>query len=178
MESSVAGFAVATLPTTIDGARTIHAIEDESRTKDNPSLIGPLLWPRQKPFEGTLETKPISSNEDKKGPTFGGHDNLRELKQMKDPANSYLVATEEVTGKPVAYAFWQYHHGKSEEEWTEFYRRRHRPPGMNHALADATGGVRILKRAKILGDEDCMSKSRSFNLLPCVRPATPFLLLH
>ena len=163
MESPVAGYIITTVPKILDGAHTIHPIEAGARNEQNPGLIRPLMWPRQTPTDENVE--------DHKPQASGLYDE-RDLDQIRDPASSYLLVTEEATGNAVAYVFWQHQRGKSEEEWAAFYKERYRQPGLNHGLADATGGVRILKRAKILGDQDCLSESQTTVVLPL-----PFYLI-
>jgi hypothetical protein len=85
-------------------------------------------------------------------------DEIRVIEQrMVDPKNHYLKITtkgwlekEEMVG----WGLWMEVDGRSEEDWPEFYKNRRRPVGCNLELLDATGGVRILKRAKIIGDRN------------------------
>lgn len=76
---------------------------------------------------------------------------------LSDPTNTYLWIRDEKTKTPIAYAWSQKASKRSEDEWAEAYATRHRPPGMNTALMDATSGARFLKRARILGSGDSLS---------------------
>lgn len=161
MESLVLGYTITTAPNTLDGAHTIHAIEAGARNEQNPSLIRPLMWPLQTPTNENVENQK---------PQPSGLYDQRDLDHILDPANSHLLVTEEATGNAVAYVSWQHQRGKSEKERAELYKQRYRPPGLNHSLADATVGVRMLKRAKILGNRDCMGESQIIMVLPLPFP--------
>ncbi|KAJ5394012.1 uncharacterized protein N7487_011653 [Penicillium crustosum] len=142
------GFQVTRVPATEEGARTIWDIEmaaQNDSNKKNNSSIGALLWPAH------LQPKV----EGPKRASDGQDDEIRRMIPMLgDPKNIYLLITEEATNKPVAFACWAHSKGKTAAQWAEGYSNRYRPPTMNGALMDATGGVRYLKRAELLGEKD------------------------
>lgn len=72
--------------------------------------------------------------------------------QQEEDGNELATKDEKI----IAYAYWQYHKGRSEEEWKTLWetRKERRPEGIYHELVDATGGQRTLKRAKIIGSSD------------------------
>ena len=159
MESSVPGFEVCRVAATPEGLRETHNIEYAAHKSNNDKVLSHLMWPddaKAKSSTTIQETQRQNTN------VCDGFDQ-DEIKQILEPDNSYWLVVEEATGLAVAYAFWQHHRGKSEKEWNKIYNQRYRPVEMNHAVADTTEGVRSLKRARIMGNQDCMSK-----LIPCV----------
>lgn len=137
MPPQVSGFTTSPVPATPEGARTIRDIENSAQ-KDSP--LSRLLWPRGAP-QGKEEDEEVS----------------RDVAFLRDPANKYFLVTEDASNTAVAYVWWQHAKGRTEAEWAETYANRYRPEGMNKALMDATSGVRFLKRAKILGEQDVFS---------------------
>ena len=155
MKSSVPGFMVHRVAATPEGLHAIEAIEYNSHTDNSASLFSQLLWPDVAKAESSATVEEAQRPATRIRNEFG----QRTLEQILEPANSCWLVTEEASGLHVAYAIWQHHHGKSENEWAEIYKKRWRPAEMNHALADATEGAQILKRARILGSQGCMCKS-------------------
>ncbi|PYI05940.1 hypothetical protein BO78DRAFT_139068 [Aspergillus sclerotiicarbonarius CBS 121057] len=142
------GFRVSPVPATEEGARTIWDIEmaaqNDSNRKNN-SAIGTLLWPPH--LQPKVEGSTTESD--------GEDDEIRRMVPMLgESKNTYLLITEEATNKPVAYTWWAHNKGQTKAQWDEGYANRYRPPTMNGALMDATGGVRYLKRAELLGEKD------------------------
>ncbi|KAJ5923286.1 hypothetical protein N7454_008531 [Penicillium verhagenii] len=125
--------------------------QNDSNEK-NKSSIGDLLWPAHlKPKEVKTETDAPSRASD------GQDDDIRRMVPMLgDPKNTYLLITEETTNKAVAFSWWAHAKGQTVSQWAEGYKNRYRPPTMNGALMDATGGVRYLKRADVLGEKEFM----------------------
>ncbi|KAJ6003365.1 hypothetical protein N7451_005912 [Penicillium sp. IBT 35674x] len=78
--------------------------------------------------------------------------------------NTYLLITEQATNKPVAFTWWAHSKGQTKAQWEEGYANRYRPPTMNGALMDATGGVRYLKRANLLGEKEFFQLKELFVL--------------
>ncbi|KAJ5885561.1 hypothetical protein N7495_010071 [Penicillium taxi] len=144
------GFQVSLVPATEDGARTIWDIEmaaQNDSNKKNNSAIGALLWPAH--LQPKVEAPKKASD--------GEDDEIRRMIPMlKDSKNTYLLVVEEASGQAVAFAWWNHSKGQTAAEWAEGYKNRYRPPTMNGALMDATGGERYLKRAKLLAEKEFM----------------------
>ncbi|MCJ1398876.1 hypothetical protein MMC11_002077 [Xylographa trunciseda] len=143
-------FSISAVPATLAGSRTIRQIEPAAHENDP---IGPLLWPSQ------LSSDPEPDSVDKLTrsadiPSLEEEEAAREIAFLQDPSNHYLLVTELAAEKAVAYVWWQQAKGRTSAQWAETYANRYRPKEMNKALMDATSGVRFLKRAKILGEQD------------------------
>ncbi|KAJ5813391.1 uncharacterized protein N7503_000141 [Penicillium pulvis] len=141
------GFIVSHVPATEEGARTIWDIEsaaNNDRNRKNESSIGSLLWP---PHLQTKVEAPTRASD-------GQDDEIRRMIPMlEESKNTYLLITEQATNKPVAFTWWAHSKGQTKAQWEEGYANRYRPPTMNGALMDATGGVRYMKRANLLGEK-------------------------
>lgn len=148
------GFLVSHVPATEEGARTIWDIESAANNdsnKKNKSSIGSLIWP---PHLQTKVEAPTRASD-------GQDDEIRRMVPMLgELKNTYLLITEQATNKPVAFAWWAHNKGQTKAQWEEGYANRYRPPTMNGALMDATGGARYLKRANLLGEKEFFRKSR------------------
>ncbi|KAJ6025051.1 hypothetical protein N7540_005848 [Penicillium herquei] len=142
------GFEVSPVPATEEGARSIWDIEvaaQNDSNKKNNSMIGTLLWPPH------LQPKVEAAER----PSDGQDDEIRRMIPMLgDPKNTYLLVTEKSTNKAVAFVWWSHNQGQTKAQWAEGYANRYRPPTMNGGLMDATGGVRYLKRAELLGEKE------------------------
>lgn len=147
----IEGFKIEDVPATESASRILRKIEEGSRDTTEISPIGKLLWPG---IESSAQETAIASvtpeGETSKNSMLD-REIERELEFLRDPINWYIWVVDTATGEPVAYGWWQHAKGQSEEEWKASWERRWRPPEMNHALADARGGARFWKRARILG---------------------------
>jgi len=130
---------------TVACVRSIRAIEAAAQEKE---VIGPLLWPQT----ATTETASNEPSDDDR--SLEEEEFTRDIGFLADPSNHYLLVTDEVATKEVAYVWWQHAQGRTDAEWAEVYANRYRPPEMNKELMDATSGARFLKRAKILKDSE------------------------
>jgi GNAT superfamily N-acetyltransferase len=132
------------VPPTLEGSLTIQEIEARAQQH---SLLATLLWPRaiDAPAEGEDGAWQVDVEEAQ-----------RVLPFLQDPCNTYLLATDVVSGAAAGYVWWKHQAGRSEAEWARLYAQRHRPHGMNKALMDATSGERFLRGARILGDRPAL----------------------
>jgi hypothetical protein len=159
-------FSIRPVPPTLAAAGTLRVIE-ESAIED--SVLAPLLWLRQPISDQSLHPNgvPAPSNSVTAASTQPGataeneaqnaEEDARTLSFLQDPCNHYRLVTDTATNTPIAFVWWQYCKGQTDSQWAEKYSNRWRPELMNKALADATGGVQFLKRAKLLGDQDFFS---------------------
>jgi len=154
MDIHLPGYTISPVPATAAAAREIWNVEADSGDPEMPHPIMALLWPAKNQDSGQKENQEPAGNDE--------HGHQYELDALLGPNNFFQWAAETSTNRIVAYVWWQHHVGKTEEEWAETYRNRRRTPRMNKALMDATSGERFLRRAKILGDQDCMSKAQIF----------------
>jgi hypothetical protein len=132
---------------TIEDATEICQVEASAIT-NNPLIR--LLWPNV----------PLDARESPKGQEYTVLES--EVKWTQEsiqdtPKNCWVVITHEPTNRIAAFAQWQFNKGRSEEEWKKMWDNRRRPEGINVELCDATSGQNLLKRAKILGDQDYAS---------------------
>jgi hypothetical protein len=132
------------------------AIESTERNAGAHSIIDTLLW------SPALPGSPSPSYPPPRPPTPGGEraalagDDRPHgfvLSRMERPERfEYVVARREADGAVVGYALWEWHGGRSFDEWRHFWETRHRPAHMNLGLCDVTSGQRVLKRPGILGE--------------------------
>lgn len=117
---SIPGFSVSPVPATNKGLHTIRRIETAAnRGAKHP--LGPLLWP-QSARSKTTETSKIEEDdydENVEDATFHHF-----AATLKEPENLYLLIKEDSTDKAVAYVWWQYCEGKSEEKWAKAWENR------------------------------------------------------
>ncbi|RDW60202.1 hypothetical protein BP5796_11808 [Coleophoma crateriformis] len=139
-------FVIVPLPKTLEGAKSIREIETSAHVG---SAIIPLLWPTA---HKDGDSKQEKSQEDLEAKDK--EQDAHALSSMIQPENYYFLVRDKSANMDVAFVWWQNCKGRTEAEWAEVYRNRHRPAGCNEALIDATSGVRFLKRAKYLGDRD------------------------
>ncbi|KAJ5152211.1 hypothetical protein N7492_010506 [Penicillium capsulatum] len=132
------GFTLSSVPADLGVGRTLQSIESAAIQDGPDRALSDLLWPGQS----------RTDDEDE--------DPFHTVEMLSDPVNTYLWIRDEQIKVPIAYAWSQRAPKRSEVEWAEAYANRHRPPGMNTALMDATSGTRFLKRAKILGSTDSL----------------------
>jgi hypothetical protein len=157
MPSHLPGFKVWYIPATDYGARLIRELEYAAGPER--SSAGPPARPRpsrtaqqQKEEEQQQEKDPTNSSQPPTKASSTPHeDNAEEIGLLSDPLNQYIAVSDLATDQPVGYVWWQHHYGRTEAEWEEGDKRRHRPRHMDPALQQATGGARYRKRAIILG---------------------------
>ncbi|OQE08327.1 hypothetical protein PENVUL_c010G01073 [Penicillium vulpinum] len=101
----------------------------------------------------------------------------RMVPMLGDPKNTYLLITEEATNKAIAFVWWAHCKGQMAAQWAEGYNNRYRPPTMNGALMDATGGARYLKRAKLLEEKDFIQLKELYVLPDYLRQGLGGLLV-
>ncbi|MCJ1392773.1 hypothetical protein MMC18_005644 [Xylographa bjoerkii] len=143
-------FTINAVPVTRTGVRSIREIETAAHENDP---IGPLLWPGLHTHDP--EPDPVDElTHSTDTPSLEEEEAARVIAFLQDPSNHYLQVTETATKKAVAYVWWEHAKGRTEAQWAETYANRFRPKEMNKALMDATSGVRFLKRAKLLGEQD------------------------
>ena len=146
MQCSVPGLKLRRIAASPEGVLTISRIRYDSHKDSNASLFLKLIWPNVEEPQGLTTS------------LQGGFVQQR-LKEMAESTTSCWVIMTEASDAPAACASWQHHRGKSEKEWKDIYDERWRSGELNQALADATEGVLLLKRAKILGNQDCICMS-------------------
>jgi hypothetical protein len=145
------------------------AIEFTERTAGTKGAFMALLWSPARPGAPPPPyppPRPPTPTSERAALAAEGRPHGFVLSRMERPARfEYVVARRTADGgegrgggEVVGYALWEWHEGRTAEEWRYFWETRTRPAGINLGLCDVTSGQRVLKRPGILGDRPYASK--------------------